>query len=109
LTGDGSLIRVTSPPRSQSQSQSTSSFQAEGRQFESGRAHAESGRLRPGFSFVDAAGDVIVWKHLGMLSKKSCSESWEWKLAWCEENGLLLGQNLSRRKMNRLVASIKSS
>lgn len=53
-----------------------------------------SGRLRPDFSFVDAAGDVIVWEHLGMLGKKSYRESWEWKLAWYEKNGFVLGENL---------------
>jgi hypothetical protein len=53
-----------------------------------------SGRLRPDFSFVDAAGDVIVWEHLGMLNKKSYLESWEWKLTWYEKNGFVLGENL---------------
>jgi hypothetical protein len=52
------------------------------------------GRLRPDFSFVDAAGDVIVWEHLGMLDKESYRKSWEWKLGWYEKNGFALGENL---------------
>jgi hypothetical protein len=55
---------------------------------------AAPGRLRPDFSFVDAAGDVIVWEHLGMLNKKSYLRSWEWKLTWYEKNGFVLGENL---------------
>ena len=29
------------------------------------------GRLRPDFTFIDDAGDPIIWEHLGMLGKKS--------------------------------------
>src|SRR5579884_920145 len=28
------------------------------------------GRLRPDFTFIDAAGDPLVWEHLGLLSKE---------------------------------------
>jgi hypothetical protein len=52
------------------------------------------GRLRPDFSFVDPAGDVIIWEHLGLLDKESYRKSWEWKLEWYEMNGYVLGENL---------------
>jgi len=37
------------------------------------------GRLRPDFSFVTDAGDVIVWEHLGMLDCDDYRRGWEWK------------------------------
>jgi ATP-dependent exoDNAse (exonuclease V) alpha subunit len=52
------------------------------------------GRLRPDFTFIDAAGDPIIWEHLGMLDKESYRRSWEWKLNWYEQNGYRLGENL---------------
>jgi hypothetical protein len=52
------------------------------------------GRLRPDFTFIDAAGDPLIWEHLGMLSKRSYRQSWEWKLQWYEDNGYILGENL---------------
>jgi len=55
---------------------------------------AAPGRLRPDFSFVDAAGDVIVWEHLGMLDKASYRRSWEWKREWYERNGFVPGESL---------------
>jgi hypothetical protein len=55
---------------------------------------ASAGRPRPDFSFVDAAGDVIVWEHLGMLSRDDYRKSWEWKRAWYSANGYEEGRNL---------------
>lgn len=55
---------------------------------------AAPGRLRPDFTFVDPAGDAIVWEHLGLLDKESYRKSWEWKLDWYEKNGFTLGENL---------------
>jgi AAA domain/UvrD-like helicase C-terminal domain len=52
------------------------------------------GRLRPDFTFIDAAGDPIIWEHLGMLDKESYRRSWEWKLEWYTQNGFTLGENL---------------
>lgn len=52
------------------------------------------GRVRPDFTFIDAAGDPIVWEHLGMLDKESYRRSWDWKLAWYRENGFTLGRNM---------------
>ena len=55
---------------------------------------ATGGRLRPDFTFIDAAGDPIIWEHLGMLDKESYRRSWDWKLGWYEQNGYRLGENL---------------
>jgi hypothetical protein len=52
------------------------------------------GRLRPDFSFVDDAGDVYIWEHLGMLDRPDYARSWEWKKAWYESNGFREGDNL---------------
>ena len=52
------------------------------------------GRLRPDFTFIDAAGDEIVWEHLGMLDKSSYRASWDWKLKWYADNAFELGTNL---------------
>ena len=56
------------------------------------------GRLRPDFTFIDAAGDPIIWEHLGMLDKESYRRSWEWKLNWYEQNGYRPGENLFTTK-----------
>src|SRR5690606_19242238 len=50
--------------------------------------------LRPDFTFIDPAGDPIVWEHLGMLSIDEYSKGWEWKEAWYQRNGFTLGENL---------------
>ena len=52
------------------------------------------GRLRPDFSFVTDAGDVIIWEHLGMLNRDDYRRGWEWKKAWYESNSYRLGENL---------------
>ncbi|MEJ7784053.1 MAG: AAA family ATPase [Solirubrobacteraceae bacterium] len=51
-------------------------------------------KLRPDFTFIDSAGDELIWEHLGMLSKESYRESWEWKLKWYADNGFEEGKNL---------------
>jgi hypothetical protein len=51
-------------------------------------------KLRPDFSFIDASGDVVLWEHLGMLSRPDYRRGWEWKLDWYETNGFVLGENL---------------
>ena len=56
--------------------------------------HVTGGRLRPDFTFIDAAGDPIIWEHLGMLNKESYRRSWEWKVEWYEKNGFKLNDNL---------------
>jgi hypothetical protein len=50
--------------------------------------------LRPDFTFADPAGEPIIWEHLGMLSRDDYRQGWEWKKAWYERNGYVLGQNL---------------
>jgi hypothetical protein len=52
------------------------------------------GRLCPDFTFIDAAGDPVIWEHLGMLDKQSYRDSWAWKLDWYNQNGFKLGENL---------------
>ncbi|MCF8567818.1 AAA family ATPase [Alicyclobacillus tolerans] len=52
------------------------------------------GTVLPDFSFVDPAGDVIIWEHLGMLSREDYRQSWERKKAWYEQNGFIMGTNL---------------
>lgn len=54
----------------------------------------EPGRLRPDFSFVTPAGDLIVWEHLGMLRDESYRRGWEWKRGWYERNGFVANQTL---------------
>jgi len=52
------------------------------------------GRLHPDFSFADAAGDRVIWEHLGMMHDDEYVRGWNWKLAWYKENGFELGKNL---------------
>jgi hypothetical protein len=52
------------------------------------------GRLRPDFSFVTDAGDVIIWEHLGMLNRDDYRRGWEWKRAWYRNNGYEIDENL---------------
>ena len=47
------------------------------------------GKVRPDFSFVDPAGDLIIWEHLGMLSRDDYRKSWEWKKDWYAKNGFI--------------------
>jgi len=54
----------------------------------------ESGRLRPDFSFTTAAGDLLIWEHLGMLNREDYARGWEWKKAWYQKNGYVPGQTL---------------
>lgn len=58
------------------------------------RGSADDDRLRPDFSFIDDAGDVIVWEHLGMLDRPDYAAGWDWKRAWYQRNGFELGVNL---------------
>jgi len=52
------------------------------------------GRLRPDFSFITDAGEVIIWEHLGRMSRDDYRRGWEWKKAWYETNGYTIGSNL---------------
>jgi ATP-dependent exoDNAse (exonuclease V) alpha subunit len=55
---------------------------------------ASAGRLRPDFSFITDAGDLLIWEHLGMLNRDDYRRGWEWKTAWYEQNGYVDGKNL---------------
>jgi ATP-dependent exoDNAse (exonuclease V) alpha subunit len=52
------------------------------------------GRLRPDFSFVTPDGELIIWEHLGMMSREDYRRGWEWKKDWYAKNGFGLGKNL---------------
>jgi len=52
------------------------------------------GKRRPDFSFVDPAGDMILWEHLGMLSRDDYRKAWEQKKDWYAKNGFIEGKNL---------------
>jgi hypothetical protein len=52
------------------------------------------GRMRPDFSFITDAGDIIIWEHLGMMNQDDYRRGWEWKTAWYEQNGYRDGTNL---------------
>lgn len=52
------------------------------------------GRLRPDFSFVTADGDLIIWEHLGMLSRPDYKRGWDWKREWYTRNGFVEGKTL---------------
>src|SRR5690606_8121018 len=55
---------------------------------------AAPGRLRPDFSFVTADGDLIIWEHLGMLSRPDYKRGWDWKREWYARNGFVEGKTL---------------
>lgn len=55
---------------------------------------AAPGRLRPDFSFVTADGDLIIWEHLGMLSRPDYKRGWDWKREWYAHNGFVEGKTL---------------
>ncbi len=52
------------------------------------------GRLHPDFSFADAAGDRVIWEHLGMMDDEEYVRGWNWKLDWYKANGFVLNENL---------------
>jgi hypothetical protein len=48
----------------------------------------------PDFTMFDAAGEPIIWEHLGMLSVPSYQAGWERKLDWYSQKGFEPGVNL---------------
>jgi hypothetical protein len=52
------------------------------------------GKLLPDFTFIDDAGDVVIWEHLGMLGDSQYEKAWDWKRNWYKANGYVEGQNL---------------
>jgi ATP-dependent exoDNAse (exonuclease V) alpha subunit len=53
-----------------------------------------AGTVRPDFSFAEPGGDVIVWEHLGMMTKPSYAGAWKWKRDWYLDNGFVEGESL---------------
>ena len=51
-------------------------------------------KVRPDFTFVDPAGDIIIWEHLGMLIREDYRIGWEWKKDWFAQNDYILDDNL---------------
>jgi len=56
--------------------------------------HHIPGRLHPDFSFADAAGDRVIWEHLGMMHDDEYVRGWNWKREWYEKNGYVRDRNL---------------
>jgi hypothetical protein len=54
----------------------------------------DNSRRIPDFTFIDAAGDIIILEHLGMLNKPTYRDEWEKKLTFYENNGFKIGANL---------------
>ncbi len=52
------------------------------------------GKMRPDFSWVTPAGDLLIWEHLGMLGRDDYRIAWEWKKDWYEKNCFQVGKNL---------------
>jgi len=48
----------------------------------------------PDFTFIDAAGDLIILEHLGMMSIPSYKADWEKKKKFYEENKFKMNENL---------------
>jgi hypothetical protein len=48
----------------------------------------------PDFTFIDAAGDIVILEHLGMMSLPSYKADWEKKLQFYKDNGYKLDDNL---------------
>jgi len=55
---------------------------------------ASHGTVHPDFTFIDPAGDVLVWEHLGMLDREDYRASWERRRAWYAANNFHEGANL---------------
>jgi len=55
---------------------------------------AAPGRVHPDFTFTDAAGDQVVWEHLGMMDDPDYVRGWTWKREWYAKNGFVAGKTL---------------
>jgi hypothetical protein len=111
--GDGQLLRSKSELFIY-----TSCLQAGLRPAYEQKLDGEDGSWRlPDFTFVDDAGDPLVWEHLGMLNDPDYAASWARKQVWYEMNGFRLGENLfvtdevgglDASKVNALIAKIQN-
>ncbi len=79
---------------------------------------AAPGRVHPDFTFTDAAGDQVVWEHLGMMDDPDYVRGWTWKREWYAKNGFVAGktlftteerkgQGLDMAKLNAVAKTIK--
>ena len=48
----------------------------------------------PDFTFMDEAGDPIIWEHLGMMGDASYASDWERKKRWYASHGFVEGETL---------------
>ena len=52
------------------------------------------GTVHPDFTIIDAAGDPIVWEHLGLIDQPGYRVAWERRREWYEANGYTHNHNL---------------
>ncbi len=52
------------------------------------------GKRWPDFSFIDPAGDLIIWEHLGRLDLNTYREDWARKRGWYLDNDFIDGETL---------------
>ncbi len=64
-------------------------------------------KTRPDFSFVDAAGELIVWEHLGLLHEQRYSDDWKRKSKDYLATVLSKARTSSRRVMTNAGASMR--
>ncbi|MGB3225456.1 MAG: AAA family ATPase [Desulforhopalus sp.] len=66
------------------------------------------GRIFPDFSFIDAAGDLIIWEHFGRMDDPQYLKGHDWKMKWYSDNEYIEGENLFLTK-ETLDSGIDSS
>lgn len=71
-----------------------------GIEFEYEREFAGKNRQKriPDFSFIDAAGELLILEHLGMMSVPSYKADWAKKLKFYSENDFSINENLFTTK-----------
>lgn len=80
---------------------------------------AAAGRVYPDFTFTDAAGDHVIWEHLGMMDNADYVRGWRWKQDWYAQNGFVLdktlftteersGRGLDMERLRAVAATIKN-
>ncbi len=69
---------------------------------------AGPGRIFPDFSFADAAGDLVVWEHIGRMDDPQYIKGHEWKMQWYADYGYTKGTNLFTTE-ETVVSGVDSS
>ena len=90
-THKGHMVRSKSRARDRERASSPQDPVRVRRPYEGGSAR---GKVRPDFSFVDPAGEVVIWEHLGVLGREEYRDSWDRKRKWYQANGFTLEDNL---------------